>query len=176
MPLVRSLAQIKSAIDCVLALLEVMQGPMLKEQKEDANAYDKLAWWCEAAEAEKRKAIADALKLGSIELLGEEQGDDLAELEQCRADLKLAENEKELDRSIMLLEKAIDHGKTAIVTLADEFAALVAGTMALGKEAAERTDVREEENSGCITVMALHETVHEFLGFAKNGTTKSHKF
>jgi len=108
-----------------------------------------------------------------VALLGKEQVDDQAKLEQCQTDLDLAEDKKkELDRSIMLLEKAIDDDKTAIETLADEIAALVAGIKALDKEVAERTDVRKEENSDFITALAQHTSAHELLSFAKNRMNK----
>jgi len=108
-----------------------------------------------------------------VALLGKEQVDDQAKLEQCQTDLDHAEDKmKELDRSIMLLEKAIDEDKTAIETLADEIAALVAGIKALDKQVAESTDVRKEENSDYITAMAQHKSAHELLGFAKNRMNK----
>jgi len=108
-----------------------------------------------------------------VALLGKEQVDDQAKLEQCQTDLDLAEDKKkELDRSIMLLGKAIDEDTSAIETLTDEIAALVAGIKALDKEVAERTDVRKEENSDYITALAQHKTAHELLGFAKNRMNK----
>jgi peptidoglycan hydrolase CwlO-like protein len=108
-----------------------------------------------------------------VGLLGKEQGDDDAKLQQCKTDLDLAEDKKkELDRSIMLLEKAIDDDKAAIATLTDEIAALIAGIKALDKEVAERTDVRKEENSDFITAMAQHRTAHELISFAKNRMNK----
>lgn len=108
-----------------------------------------------------------------VALLGKEQGDDDAKLEQCQTDLDLAEDKKkELDRSISLLEKRIEEDKTAIATLTEEIAALVAGIEALDKEVAERTDVRKEENSDYITAMAQHKSAHELLGYAKNRMNK----
>jgi len=108
-----------------------------------------------------------------VALLKKEQGDDDAKLEQCKTDLDLAEDKKkELERSISLLEKAIDDDKTSIATLTEEIAALVAGIKALDKEVAERTDVRKEENSDFITAMAQHRTAHELLSFAKNRMNK----
>lgn len=108
-----------------------------------------------------------------VSLLGREQGDDDAKLEQCKTDLDLAEDKKkELERSISLLDKRIDDDKSAIATLTDEIDALVAGVKALDKEVAERTDVRKEENSDFITAMAQHKTAHELLSFAKNRMNK----
>jgi len=108
-----------------------------------------------------------------VSLLGKEQGDDDAKLEQCKTDLDLAEDKKkELERSISLLDKRIDDDKSAIATLTDEIDALVAGVKALDKEVAERTDVRKEENSDFITAMAQHKTAHELLSFAKNRMNK----
>merc|ERR1719230_884571 len=108
-----------------------------------------------------------------VSLLGKEQGDDDAKLQQCKTDLDLAEDKKkELDRSIMLLEKAIDDDKAAIATLSDEIAALIAGIKALDKEVAERTEVRKEENSDFITAMTQHRTAHELISFAKNRMNK----
>merc|ERR1719297_150826 len=108
-----------------------------------------------------------------VSLLGKEQGDDDAKLEQCKTDLDLAEDKKkELERSISLLEKRIDDDKSAIATLTDEIDALIAGIKALDKEVAERTDVRKEENSDFIAAMAQHKTAHELLSFAKNRMNK----
>merc|ERR1719210_461300 len=108
-----------------------------------------------------------------VSLLGKEQGDDDAKLEQCKTDLDLAEDKKkELERSISLLDKRIDDDKSAIATLTEEIDALVAGVKALDKEVTERTDVRKEENSDFITAMAQHRTAHELLSFAKNRMNK----
>jgi peptidoglycan hydrolase CwlO-like protein len=108
-----------------------------------------------------------------VALLGKEQVDDNAKLEQCKFDLDQAEDKmKELDRSIMLLAKAIDDDKTAIATLVDEIAALVAGIKALDKEVAERTEVRKEENSDFITALAQHKTALDLLTMAKNRMNK----
>jgi len=108
-----------------------------------------------------------------VALLQKEQGDDDAKLEQCKTDLDLAEDKKkELERAISLLDKAIEDDKSAIATLTDEIAALVAGIKALDKEVAERTDVRKEENSDFITAMSQHKTAHDLLSFAKNRMNK----
>ncbi len=65
-----------------------------------------------------------------VALLGKEQGDDDAKLEQCQTDLDLTEDKKkELDRSISLLEKRIREDKTAIAILTEEIAALVASRL-----------------------------------------------
>merc|ERR1719230_1870542 len=70
-----------------------------------------------------------------VSLLGKEQGDDDAKLEQCKTDLDLAEDKKkELDRSISLLEKRIEDDKASIATLTEEIEALVDGIKALDKE------------------------------------------
>ena len=91
---------------------------------------------------------------------------------QCRADLDPAEDKKkELDRSTML-EKAIDDDKTAIVTLADQIAVLVAGIEALDEAAAERMDVRNEEDSDCFIAFAQHKAAYESIGFAKSRMNK----
>jgi len=108
-----------------------------------------------------------------VALLGKEQGDDDAKLQQCKTDLDLAEDKKkELARALMLLEKRIDEDNTAIETLTDEIAALVAGINALDKEVAERTDTRKEENSDYITALAQHKSAHELLSYAKNRMNK----
>merc|ERR1719161_2623419 len=72
----------------------------------------------------------------------------------------------------MLLQKRIEEDKSAIETLTEEIATLIAGIKALDKEVAERTDVRKEENSDYITAMAQHKTAHELLSFAKNRMNK----
>lgn len=108
-----------------------------------------------------------------VSLLGKEQVDDTAKLEQCKTDLDLAEDKKkELDRSISLLEKRIEDDKSAIATLSEEIDALVSAIKALDKEVTELTDVRKEENSDFITAMAQHKSAHELLGFAKNRMNK----
>jgi len=108
-----------------------------------------------------------------VALLGKEQGDDDAKLEQCKTDLDLAEDKKkELDREISLLDKAIEDDQASIATLTDEIDALVDGIKALDKEVAEQTDVRKEENSDYITAMAQHKTAHDLLSFAKNRMNK----
>merc|ERR1740139_1992570 len=73
-----------------------------------------------------------------VSLLGKEQVDDTAKLEQCKTDLDLAEDKKkELDRSISLLEKRIEDDKSAIATLSEEIDALVSAIKALDKELTE---------------------------------------
>jgi len=108
-----------------------------------------------------------------VGLLGKEQVDDDAKLEQCKADLDRAEDKKKaLERSIMLLEKKIDEDTTAIATLTEEIAELVAGIEALDKEVAERTATRKEENSDFITAMGEHRTAHDLISLAKNRMNK----
>jgi len=108
-----------------------------------------------------------------VALLGKEQIDDEAKLQQCQTDLDLAEDKKkELDRTITLLSKRIEDDKSAIATLTEEIATLAAGIEALDKEVAERTDERKEENSDFVTALAQHKSAHELLSFAKNRMNK----
>jgi len=108
-----------------------------------------------------------------VALLEAEQKNDDAQLEQCKTDLDLAEDkQKELDRTAMLLQKRIDDSSAAIVTLFDEIHALVEGVIALDIEVAERTEIRQEENSDYIAEMSQHKAAHELIIFAKNRMNK----
>lgn len=108
-----------------------------------------------------------------IALLTKEQADDDAKIEQCEKDFDIADDKKkELDREIMLLEKAIAEDKDLIAQLTEEIKALIEGIQALDKEVAERTSIRKEENSDYITAMAMHKSALDLLGFAKNRLQK----
>merc|ERR1719162_924260 len=93
--------------------------------------------------------------------------------EYCAEQFDLAEDkQKELERAISQLEKAIAEAKEGISTLADEIKALEAGIVALDKSVAEATEQRKEENSDYKSLMASDGTAKEILAFAKNRLNK----
>jgi len=123
------------------------------------------------------KAVDFSKVIGMIDnmvaLLTKEQGDDDAKIEECNKNFDIADDKKkELERAIMLLEKAIAGDKDLIAQLTEELAALVQGIKDLDHEVAERTEIRKEEHSDYTTEMAAHQTAHELIGFAKNRMQK----
>jgi len=123
------------------------------------------------------KAVDFSKVIGMIDnmvaLLTKEQGDDDAKIEECNKNFDIADDKKkELERAIMLLEKAIAGDKDLIAQLTEELAALVQGIKDLDHEVAERTEIRKEEHSDYTTEMAAHTTAHELIGFAKNRMQK----
>merc|ERR1719453_2674639 len=53
---------VSNPVGKVVTTLQAMQTQLSKEQKEDAEAYEKMSCWCETNEKEKTAAVAAAKK------------------------------------------------------------------------------------------------------------------
>merc|ERR1719352_2173741 len=93
--------------------------------------------------------------------------------EYCNKQFDFADDKKKgLQRSVSDLETAIEKGKEAVATLADEIKALEDGIKALDKSVAEATEQRKEENEDFTQLIASDAAAKELLGFAKNRLNK----
>merc|ERR1719506_2311466 len=108
-----------------------------------------------------------------VAVLKKEQHDDNDKKEYCAKQFDFADDKKKaLERSVSDLETAIEKGKEATATLADEIKALEDGIKALDKSVAEATEQRKEENEDYTQLIASDAAAKELLGFAKNRLNK----
>jgi len=171
LPGASSFLQLEVSADTVRtrALSELEKGRKGKKNNRHRLDYIMLAIRGKKVGFEKVIKMCDDM----VALLGEEQKDDDNKKEYCAEQFDLAEDkQKELERAISQLEKAIAEAKEGISTLADEIKALEAGIVALDKSVAEATEQRKEENSDYKSLMASDGAAKEILGFAKNRLNK----
>jgi septal ring factor EnvC (AmiA/AmiB activator) len=110
---------------------------------------------------------------GMVVVLTKEQQSDNDKREYCDTALDLGDDKKkDLERSISLLEKAIDEEQQAIAMLTDEIKSLEDGIVALDKSVAQATEQRKEENAEFTELMANDAAAKEVLGYAKNRLNK----
>jgi septal ring factor EnvC (AmiA/AmiB activator) len=171
LPGASSFLQIEVSADTVRAraLTELAKGKKGKKNDRHRLDYIMLAVRGKKVGFEKIIKMCDDM----VALLKEEQGDDDKKKEYCAEQFDLAEDkQKELERAIDKLEKAIAEAKDTIETLTEEIKALEEGIVALDKSVAEATENRKEENSDYKTLMASNGAAKEILGFAKNRLNK----
>jgi len=102
-----------------------------------------------------------------------EQTSDEDKKEYCEAQFDSAEDkQKELDRKISDTEIAITSTEEGISKVAEEIAALEAGTKLLDKQVAEATVQRKEENEDYKSLVQSNAAAKELLLFAKNRLNK----
>merc|ERR1719326_2181797 len=108
-----------------------------------------------------------------VALLGKEQADDDAKKAYCEKEFDESEDEqKALERSISLLDKAISQNKADIGTLTEEIAALTKGIKDLDQSVAEATEQRKQEHAAYEDDLAANTATKEILGIAKNRLNK----
>jgi len=110
---------------------------------------------------------------GMVAMLAEEQKDDEKKKVYCEKQLDESDDKKkDLEHTMETEANEIQKAKTAIETLTEEIAALVAGVKKLDSEVAEATEMRKEENAEYKDLMASNTAAKELLDIAKNRLNK----
>merc|ERR1719380_68842 len=108
-----------------------------------------------------------------VVLLAKEQAADEEKKAYCETEIDKTEDDlKELDYAIKTLGTSIEDAKTAIATLTEEIAALIAGIKDLDKKVAEATAQRKEEHEDYIEELAANNAAKDVIAFAKNRMNK----
>jgi len=108
-----------------------------------------------------------------VKVLGAEQLQDDAKIEECKTNLDEADDEKKvLAKTVSDLEKSINDEKARIETVAEEIVALEAGISEMDKEVVDRTEQRKQENTDYVEELAANTAAKQLLGIAKNRMNK----
>jgi len=110
---------------------------------------------------------------GMVVMLAEEQKDDEEKKAYCEKQFDESDDKKkDLEHTMETEANEIQKATTAIETLTEEIAALVAGVKKLDSEVAEATEMRKEENAEYKDLMASNTAAKELLDIAKNRLNK----
>merc|ERR1719171_544564 len=123
----------------------------------------------------KKADFSKVLKMidSMVVMLGEEQQDDEDKKEYCEKEFDEADDKKkELEFTMEVEAKEVEQAKTAIETLTEEIAALVAGIKELDTQVAEATEQRKAENEEYEDLIASNSAAKELLEIAKNRLNK----
>jgi len=110
---------------------------------------------------------------GMVVMLATEQKDDEEKKAYCEKQFDESDDKKkDLEHTMETEANEIQKATTAIETLTEEIAALVAGVKKLDSEVAEATEMRKEENAEYKDLMASNTAAKELLDIAKNRLNK----